>query len=435
MPQYFGIDFGTTNSALALADENGLTCLAMYPHAGGETSTFRSVIHFDPEHRNARGALVPFTGPAALDSYLAADGQGRLIQSLKSYLASELFRATSVFGRTYTLEELAAVLLSGLAEWTQGQELEVGVPVVGRPVRFAKGDTPQADAFAITRLRAAFARAGIPRIELEYEPVAAAYFYESRLDHDELVLIGDFGGGTSDFCLMRVGPGVRRRGRQPTDILGTEGVALAGDALDARIVDHLIAPALGRGSEYRSYLEKRVLPVPPWIYSKLRRWHHLSFLKTRENLALFEDLVKQSLEPHKLEALVSLVENDLGYELYRAVETTKVALSRADAAPFSFHHAAVDLEAVVTRAAFESWIAPELDAIRASVERLLGATGVSTDEIDRVFLTGGSSLVPAVRRIFTDRFGAERVRSGSELTSVALGLSLVCADRAAQGGA
>ncbi|MEI8259267.1 MAG: hydantoinase B/oxoprolinase family protein, partial [Deltaproteobacteria bacterium] len=154
MPQYFGIDFGTTNSALALADENGLTCLAMYPHAGGETSTFRSVIHFDPEHRNARGALVPFTGPAALDSYLAADGQGRLIQSLKSYLASELFRATSVFGRTYTLEELAAVLLSGLAEWTQGQELEVGVPVVGRPVRFAKGDTPQADAFAITRLRA-----------------------------------------------------------------------------------------------------------------------------------------------------------------------------------------------------------------------------------------------------------------------------------------
>ena len=431
MPQHVGIDFGTTNSALGLADEDGLTSLAMYPYAGSATSTFRSVLHFDPEHRDPRGAILPTAGPAALDGYLAADGQGRLIQSLKSFLASDLFRATSVFGRTYTLEELAALIVAGLVDWAREELPSLGVPVVGRPVRFAKGEDDADDDFAVTRLRSAFAKAGVPEIALEYEPVAAAYFYESRLDHDELVLIGDFGGGTSDFCLMNVGPGVRRRGRKPSDILGTEGVGLAGDALDARIVDHVVAPALGRGTEYRSYMEGRVLTVPAWIYSQLRRWHHLSFLKSKKNMALFEDLFKQSLEPRKLAALISLVENDLGYELYRSVETTKVALSKAEAAPFQFHHADVELDAVVTRADFESWIAPELESIRSCVDRLLASTGVDARAVDRVFLTGGSSLVPAVRRIFIERFGEARVRSGNELTSVALGLALVCADRAA----
>ena len=129
--------------------------------------------------------------------------------------------------------------------------------------------------------------------------------------------------------------------------------------------------------------------------------------------------------------LISLVENDLGYELYRSVETTKVALSKAEAAPFQFHHADVELDAVVTRADFESWIAPELESIRSCVDRLLASTGVDARAVDRVFLTGGSSLVPAVRRIFVERFGEARVRSGNELTSVALGLALVCADRAA----
>ena len=171
--------------------------------------------------------------------------------------------------------------------------------------------------------------------------------------------------------------------------------------------------------------------MPAWIYSQLRRWHHLSFLKSKKNMALFEDLFKQSLEPRKLAALISLVENDLGYELYRSVETTKVALSKAEAAPFQFHHADVELDAVVTRADFESWIAPELESIRSCVDRLLASTGVDARAVDRVFLTGGSSLVPAVRRIFVERFGEARVRSGNELTSVALGLALVCADRAA----
>jgi len=433
MPQYVGIDFGTTNSALALADEDGLTCLAMFPQGDSATSTFRSIIYFDPDRRDGRGKLQPTVGPEAISAYLEEHGHGRLIQSLKSYLATPLFSATSVFGRNYTLEELAALIVSGLAEWTSDQKDDLApIPVVGRPVKFAKAETQDDDDFAINRLRGAFKKGGFDEITFEYEPVAAAYFYESKLSHDEVVLIGDFGGGTSDFCLMRVGPEVRRRGRTPADMLGTEGVALAGDAFDARIVDHLVSPALGLGSEYKSWLEGRILPVPAWIYGRLRRWHHLSFLKSKENMTLFEDLRKQSLVPEKIQGLIDLVENDMGYELYRAVESTKVALSKSLEAPFDFSAHPVELHGIVRRADFDGWIAPELEQVHGCIERLLGKSGVAPTDVDRVFLTGGSSFVPAVRRIFEQRFGKEKVRGGNELTSVALGLALRAADLARQ---
>ncbi len=134
--------------------------------------------------------------------------------------------------------------------------------MVGRPVRFAGADTQEDEEFALSRLRQAFAMAGFERVDFEMEPVAAAYAYESTLDHDELILIGDFGGGTSDFSLLRVGPGIRRRGRTPQDLLGNSGVGLAGDAFDARLVRKLVSPALGSDSEARS-LNKLLPAVPP----------------------------------------------------------------------------------------------------------------------------------------------------------------------------
>ena len=259
------------------------------------------------------------------------------------------------------------------------------------------------------------------------EPVAAACAYESTLDHDELILIGDFGGGTSDFSLLRVGPGVRRHGRSPQDLLGNSGVGLAGDAFDARIVRKLVSPALGSNSEARSL--NKVLPaVPAWIYANLERWHYLSFLRTNNVREILKSARIRALEPEKIQALITLIDEDLGYQLHQAVQQVKFELSRSDSAEFRFQDGGMDLRIPVTRREFESWIKDDLQAIEDSIDGLLKTTGIDPLEVDRVFLTGGSSFVPAVRRIFETRFGKDRIRGGNEFTSVAHGLALRAAE-------
>jgi hypothetical chaperone protein len=265
-------------------------------------------------------------------------------------------------------------------------------------------------------------RAGFERVTFEYEPVAAAYHYESTLDREELILIGDFGGGTSDFSLLRVGPEIRKRGREPRDLLGNEGLGLAGDAFDAKIVRHLVSPALGAGSYLHSF--GKTLPVPNWVYFKLERWHHLSFLRSAETLNMLRTVRAQAAQRAKLDALLYLVENDLGYQLHRAVQRAKVTLSHATHTVFRFTDGDLELEEEVRREQFEDWIGEELASIEHSVDSLLAKTGAAASDVDMVFLTGGSSLVPAVRHIFERRFGIDRIRAGDEFTSVARGLAL-----------
>jgi len=392
-------------------------------HGADGATWFRSVLHFV-------GPADVVAGPAALARYLAGDAEGRLIQSLKSHLSSEL-TGTTVFGRRYALEDLAAVLVRALRASSEANGVDLGRrAVVGRPVRFVGAEGPDDEARALVRLRKAFALGGFEDITFVYEPVGAAWHYEAGLDHDELVMIGDFGGGTSDFCLLRVGPGARkaRVGRDDGGIVATAGVGLAGDALDAEIVARVVAPALGQGTVYRSYLDGKVLPVPPWLYDKLRRWHHLSFLKAPETLRFLREVRVQADAPTCIEALLHVIEDDLGYHLARAVEHTKVALSSGDTAGCTFVDEPVRIEAHVTRAEFEDWTALPRSRIAACVDALLTKAGVSAAEVDRVFLTGGTSLVPSVRAFFDTRFGVERVRVGDALTSVAQGLARVAHD-------
>src|SRR6201999_3476948 len=194
--------------------------------------------------------------------------------------------------------------------------------------------------------------AGFERVEFELEPVAAAYAYESTLDHDELILIGDFGGGTSDFSLLHVGPGVRKRGRKPQDLLGNNGLGLAGDAFDARIVRKLVSPALGSESHARS-LNKILPAVPAWIYANLERWHYLSFLRTRNVMEILKSAHRRALEPEKIDELITLIEEDLGYQLHQAVQRVKFELSRSQEAEFHFRDGSMDLRVSVTRYDFE----------------------------------------------------------------------------------
>lgn len=403
--------------------------LATFPFEDALTDAYRSLLYLEQIKERGRTTVKSWTGPEGIERYLGADSKGRLIQSLKSFLSSRLLESTEVFGKRHTVEELIARILRDLRGHAEKQfGPGITTAVVGRPVRFVGSANDSDDTFAQGRLRQAFELAGFEDVRFEMEPVAAAHYYESALDHDELIMIGDFGGGTSDFSLIRVGPEVKRRGRAASDLLGNEGVGLAGDAFDAKIIRHLVAPELGMGSEIESM--GKLLPVPSWLYAKLERWHYLSFLRARDVTNLLRTLRVQAVEPEKIEALMHLIEDDRGYQLHRAVQRVKCDLSNHDAAEFLFEVAGIHIQARVERPSFESWIADELEKIETCVDSLLNRAGVRPKQVDMVFLTGGTSFVPAVRRIFESRFGAGRLRSGHEFTSVARGLALNAAHAA-----
>jgi hypothetical chaperone protein len=423
-----GIDFGTTNSSVARVTKTGEVELAQFPHAAGLTDAYRSLLYLEEvRERNVR-TVKSWSGPEGIERYLAAEVKGRLVQSLKSFLSSRSLRSTDVFGRMRTIEELVGRIVRDLREKA---ELRFGIDirsaVVGRPVTFVGAENEADNVWAQGRLEQAFLAAGFDSVQFEMEPVAAAHHYESTLDHDELILIGDFGGGTSDFSVVLVGPGVRRRGRQPADLLGNAGVGLAGDVFDARIVQHIVSPALGAGTQMRSM--DKLLPVPSWVYAKLERWHHLSFLKANDVMNMLKSVKAQALEPEKIAALQHLIREDLGFHLHRAVQNVKCDLSNQTLAMFRFSDGIADLQAPIQREMFESWIASELQQIATCVDSLLLSSGIQAIEIDMVFLTGGSSFVPSVRRIFESRFGKDRISAGNEFTSVARGLALQAADQ------
>ena len=267
----------------------------------------------------------------AIDRYVnrhafayTGDTEGRLIQSLKSYLPVASLTGTEVFGRRYTLDDLISRILTDLrlaAERQFGHRITRAT--VGRPVRFVGAESSEAETLALTRLTSAYREAGFEHIDFELEPVAAAFSYEATLSRDETILIGDFGGGTSDFSLVRVGPSCRNL--PPAErVLGSSGIGLAGDAFDAKLVRHLVSPALGSNSVARGLGNKPLPAVPAWIYANLERWHYLSFLRTRnvdEILrSAYARAVRQSEDPEKIAALLTLVDEDLGYQLHQAVQ-------------------------------------------------------------------------------------------------------------------
>ena len=200
-------------------------------------------------------------------------------------------------------------------------------------------------------------------------------------------------------------------------------MGIAGDAFDYRIIDHVVSPLLGKGTTYS--VMGKPLPVPPGWFTTFARWNQLSMMRAPRTLRDIAEVARTAEHPDRLRHLIRLIEEDAGYALYRAVSAAKAALSRAEVATLSFTHGDFSLEAEIPRAEFEGWIAPELARIAAAVDAALADAGTVPAAVDRVFLTGGTSLVPAVRRLFEDRFGAERVVAGGEFVSVAEGLALM----------
>jgi hypothetical chaperone protein len=422
-PYSLGIDFGTTNTVLALAGPDGAARLVRFPATEGELFAFRSCLSFYapadlPSERQISA------GPWAIEAYVEDPVETRFIQSFKSFAGQESFTETQILGRRYRFEDLLSTFLLKVRDYA-GAALGA-LPsrvVIGRPVRFV-GARPN-ETLALSRYETAFRRLGVEEIRFAYEPVGAAFFFARELDHDATVLVGDFGGGTSDFSIIRFerdGGGERR-----AHALGRAGVGVAGDAFDYRIIDNLVSPALGKGGDYISF--GKTLPIPNKYYAAFARWDQLALLRASREMREIRALAREAQAPERIERLIEVLDENYGYRLYRSVSRLKEALSAASRAEFRFEAGSISIVRHVDRTEFESWIAPELAQIEGAVDAALTDAGLAAHEIDRVFLTGGSSLVPAVRDIFHRRFEPGRIESGAELESIASGLALMARER------
>ncbi|RDJ25035.1 Hsp70 family protein [Bosea caraganae] len=416
-----GIDFGTTNSVVALARADGSVTTRSFPTRQGAVDAYRSALMFWREGRPPETRVVHVSGPDALDMALGMTTEHRFLQSLKTHLSSRAFQETRLFGKLYRLDDLIGTFLSDLTADLDGLS---AMPLVsGRPVVFA-GERPDEE-LAVGRLASSYAKAGMAKVDFAYEPLGAAYWYARDLKTPQTMLVADFGGGTSDFSVMRFEPG--GTGRLEAIPLSHAGVGVAGDTFDYRIIEHAVSPRLGKGTQYRSF--EKLLPIPAHYHAAFAQWHRLSLMKSRETMAELKALIRDAVEPGKLEDLLTVIEYDLGYELYRAVSAAKIALSGADETRLSFRQMDVVIETPIKRSEFESWIAEDVGAIEAALDRALAEAGIAGGAVEAVFMTGGTSHVPAVRALFDRRFGAERVHIGDAFRSVASGLALLALDR------
>lgn len=419
---HVGIDFGTSNTVLALADVAGGVTLVEHSLLGATTHGYRTLLFFDPDEQDVTLPIQFHAGVEAIEAYLESLGEGRLVQSFKTHLTNAALGRTQIAHHAVSLDDMLTLFFFRLRRHLQARGETVRHAMLGRPVRFAGAQSDEDSQQAQARLSAAAIKAGFEEVRFELEPIAAAYHYERALARPELALVADFGGGTTDFCLMRLGPRRHDQGDRQGDIVATGGVAVAGDDLDAAIIEQLVCPRLGQGT---TYVEMgRELEIPRSYYYKLARWHHLSFLKGQRTRAELLRMQRLARRPEAIEALVHLIENNQGFHLHKAVEQLKISLSSAPVGEFRYVDGPVRIEARVERAQLEGWIAEHVGAIAQTLDRTLAGAGVEPKDVDRVFMTGGTAFVPAVRREFEARFGAHKLSGGDELLSIASGLAL-----------
>ncbi|WP_068312458.1 Hsp70 family protein [Polycladidibacter hongkongensis] len=415
MQDCLGLDFGTTNSVITRPFADGSATPISYTRGGPTYENFRSALSYE----NRGGRMHSEGGPFAIARYLELMEESRFIQSFKTFAASKLFQGTFIGGRPVGFEQLMSDLIGHML--AAGVGLEHPLPkrvVVGRPVEFAGASVDEA--LAMQRYSDGLAALGFEEVLFVYEPVAAAFFYAQQLQSDALVLVADFGGGTSDFSLMHFsGAGGELRATP----VAQGGVGIGGDTFDYRLVENVVLPRLGKGGTYKNMGKE--LPLPSGYFSQFAKWNLLSVFRSSDMFKDIKRTIRYATEPEKLEMLVELVEEEQGYPLYLAVSDVKAALSQQEEADFCFNPLGMELSAKITRAEFEHWIAPDIARIEQAMDDTLLRGGVARKDVDVVFLTGGSSRIPAIKQAFAGYFGAERVASGDELVSIANGLAII----------
>ena len=408
-PESCGLDFGTSNSTVGWS-RPGLP--ALLPLEDGKV-TLPSVVFFHAEDLNAS------YGRAALADYLSGH-EGRLMRSLKSLLGTAMIdEHTELMGQALPFRRL---LEQFIGELKRRAEHAAGKPfshtVVGRPVFFVD-DNPKADQLAEQTLREIAHAVGFKEVAFQFEPIAAAFDYESQINREELVLVADIGGGTSDFSLVRLSPERAKKADRRDDILANGGIHIGGTDFDKTLSLASIMPMLGMGTMLASGRE-----MPSRQYFNLATWHTINMAYTRKSSAEIQDMRKQALEKDKLDRLVNLVAQRSGHWLAMQVEAAKIALSTSDTTTIELGRLASEQSFILHRPAFDAAIAVLVSNIRKTVVALMQDANVTPDDIGTVFFTGGSSSVPLLREAIAALLPDAQHIEGDLFGSIGAGLAL-----------
>jgi hypothetical chaperone protein len=441
MTHTIGMDFGTTNSGVAVYDGRTVQVMKLDPasagnvmrsvlyltregavHAGEEAIRLYNAQNINRERRLVQERvgriemLFAEIGAVATDVHITTDAlePGRLLRSLKSALATS-YQGTTIFNKPYTLEELIALYLELVRQRAeQWLDSPVRAVVLGRPVHFVGAESAADDARAEARLAAAAKLAGFDSVQFELEPIAAAKHYALRLTKPQTVLIYDFGGGTLDLTVMRLAPN-----RQP-EVLAIGGVGIAGDKFDQRIVEQALLPHFG--SEV-TWGQKR-LPMPRHLVEQVIHWEGLPALATLQNRQTLHQMQVNCSAPARIYALESLIFNFYGFALFETVEACKRQLSDAQVDVLRFEGRDIDIWQPITRGQFEHYARTEWRRISTAITETVAASGLRPQQIDAVVRTGGSSRIPASVAMLTALFGSEKLVEEDLFTGVTAGLGI-----------
>ena len=439
-----GFDFGTSNSAIAVVEPGeGTPRLLRLDRANPESTLVPTLLYIERDGSSYLGqdAINAFVrleaGRTTIRQQVAVEreidtvfgrevvrfnidvGQpGRFFQSLKSYLADQSYQGTDTFGQFRTLEDLITLFL---AEMHRRAEEAIGQPItratIGRPVHWAEND-PDGDALALERMQAALRAAGFTDVTFVPEPIAAGLHFASTLPEAKNVIVFDFGGGTLDVTVMRIGGGSR-------EVLSTAGIPLGGNTLDEDIMDRRLLKYFGEDLHWG---EQR-LPMPRHIIEAIRRWYTIPVLNDIRVINFLDSLTHQTdrAAQRQVRALMALVRGNYGWPLFREVERAKIGLSRRERDQIAFFEDAIAIHEPLTRKEFDALIGSRIRQAERCLDSALNAAGVTPDQIDAVLRTGGSSGIPRFQRLLTEKFGAEKLRFQDAFTSVATGLALSAA--------
>ena len=432
-----GLDFGTSNSGVAIYDGGRVHLLPVDPQ-NILPEVIKSVLYVTREYRPMIGqeaveayyrdnidrqrrfvkqwvGEIDYVGAEmhyVRDIYVYVDElqPGRLLQYLKTALRRDGYEGTRIFERFYTVGDLAETylgLLKRRAEDVLGEQIEAAT--LGRPVKFS--EFPEKDKKAEETLRQAAHEAGFKEVDFELEPVAAALAYEQSITQPQNIVIFDFGGGTLDIAVMRLGDPKNRK------VYASGGVDIAGNDFDRTIIEKRMLPHFGHGQvNLHPEIMEMIHAVPDWMA--------LPELGTPQNRSTLEKAIQAGLAPVRLKALESLIYNNLAFTFYNRVEAAKIALSSEGATVISLEEEDIPLWELYTRYQFEKDIRHYLSEVEKVLLDTIAESGLEPAEIDAVVKTGGSSSIPLFTSMLARVFGVEKVRASSQFSSVVAGLAI-----------
>ena len=409
----YGIDFGTTNSALAIYDEDSKEI-----HS---TIIIPSLIYFyhQLQAANEKSYVV---GEEAISAYLKDGMKGRFIKSIKQILSRSSFSETRIHNRRYTAADLVAIILKELksrADELIGQYCQKAV--IGRPV-FFDDDNVQKDTLAQSRLNKAAEQAGFTEVRFQFEPIGAAFAYEKTLSTKENVLVADLGGGTTDFTYLVLDPAKVGSLNRKNDMMATGGIYVGGDSFDSAFMWDKGTPYFGKHTTYEATPGK-ILTVPKSLFVNICSWEQMNFFNGQRIKKDIEEYYYFSGNDAKFKNLITLIENNLGYSVFQAIEKTKINLSKATHSKFTYRKMDIQIEEDIALADYEQIIKKDVDRIATYLNQFMLENNIEAKDINSLFLTGGTSMVASIQKLFKTKFPHIKLNSGDNFKSVAKGLA------------